>query len=169
MTSSPLSDRLIKAKFFAASRHRLLLSLGLLENWVRKFVDGKINERKIVGILPDVEMLRKEQTKHKSSSEKSEESSEALSVHIVEEVNVAQQASDAEFQVQNPITVGAASECSSDDDDEESLQSEMFKLCGEIENANGTKLTSVESSVDLTYQEDKVLQNMIDKVKSMHI
>lgn len=118
-------------------------------------------------------MLRQEQAKRKSLSEKSEESSEASSIHssihIVEEVNVAQQTSDAKFQVQNPITVDGASECSSDVDDKESLQSEMLKLCGEIANANGTNSSANESSVDLTHQEEEVLQNIIDKVKSMHI
>lgn len=102
-------------------------------------------------------------------SEKSEESSEAPSVHIVEEIHVAQQAPGAKFQVQNQITVDDVSECSSVADGEESLQSAMLKLCGEIENVNGADSSFDDSSVDLTYQEHKVLQKTIEKVKLMHI
>lgn len=81
----------------------------------------------------------------------------------MEEVNVTQREPDAKFQVQNEITVDAASECSSEDG-KESLQSEMLKLCGEITNANGS-ISSGDSSVDLTQQEEKVFQKIIDKVK----
>lgn len=44
----------------------------------------------------------------------------------------------------------------------------MIKLCSEIENANGVAESDGgdESSVDLTYQEEKCLQNIVDKVKA---
>lgn len=120
------------------------------------------------GIFPDVETLQQQQKKLKRVEE---ESSEASSVHIVEEVNLVEKASDvksdAKIQVQKQTdddgADDGASGCSSIE--KEVLQSELLKLCFEIENANGTKSSGDESSVDLTYQEEREdLQNIIDEV-----
>lgn len=70
--------------------------------------------------------------------------------------------------MQNQIADGgSASGCSSIDDEKESLHSEMLKLCYEIENANDGKSSGNESSVDLTYQEERVLHNIVDKVNEI--
>lgn len=128
-------------------------------------VDWRKEEKLFAGIFPDVEALRNEQMKSKSSSG----SSSTMSIHIVDEgvLNVARTAADDKIQVPNQIDVGAgASDCSSLDD-ASSLQDELMKLCSEIENANGKKASSDDysSTVDLTYQEERHLRNAIDKVR----
>lgn len=87
-------------------------------------------------------------------------------------MNVVQKSTDVKFeseiQVQNHIDdVGGdvgESGCSSINENE-SLESELIKLCQEINNANGTNSSGDEASVDLTYQEGKVAKNSVDKVK----
>lgn len=98
-----------------------------------------------------------------------EDSSDASSVHIAENVFIPRQTSDAKFQAPNHADDDddeAESACSTVDGEEDSLQSEMLKLRNEIENANGKVLSSAASSVDLTYQETKNLKNIVDKVCS---
>lgn len=106
-------------------------------------------------------MHEREQEEFEESVEDSDESS----VHIDETVSVAQQAVDAKFQVPNQTDYDdGAALARSLHDEKESLQSEMLKLCNEIENANGTSSSSNSSSVDLTYQEEKDPKNIVDKV-----
>lgn len=87
-----------------------------------------------------------------------------MSFHIVEEVNVAQSAPDDDkIQVPNQIDDGAgASDCSSLDDDAESLQNELMKLCSEIEKANRVSSGDDDSSSD---QEERQLRGVADKVR----
>lgn len=108
--------------------------------------------------------------REKFQSSCGEDSSDESSVHIEETVFITQQTSDAKIQVANQTNYNdendneTASACSTIDGGEESLQSEMLKLCNEIGNANGKVLSSAASSVDLTYQEAKDLKNIVDKV-----
>jgi hypothetical protein len=114
-----------------------------------------------------VKSFGNKQAKSKSSSGKSSvssSSSETLSVHIVEdleEVNVAHPDVKTQTPSHSRARENSASEISSSSED---LESEMMKLCYEIGNANGDM---TDSSVDLTYQEEKELRHIIDKVKKM--
>lgn len=68
------------------------------------------------------------------------------------------------------VQVQNRNDCCDDDcmsaDEKESLQSDMLKLCDEIDNAIGGSMNSRDnSSVDLTYQEERTFQSIIDKVK----
>lgn len=105
--------------------------------------------------------------KSEPSSEESEESSsETLSVHIVDDLNVAPGVDQQSSDVKNQVFQGAASGFDSTDEEQQSLQSDILKLCYEIENANGTKANADDdnSSIDLSYHEDKLLRNIMDKV-----
>lgn len=83
-------------------------------------------------------------------------------------MNIVQQASDEKIQVPNQADdVEGDDEASerSSIDEKESLEEKLLKLCDEIENANGTKSSDYESSVDLTCQEKKFQRNTSVKVK----
>lgn len=71
---------------------------------------------------------------------------------------------EVQVQTHDDCCDDRASDCTSVDE-KESLQSDMLKLCNEIDNAIGGSMNSRDnSSVDLTYQEEKAFQNIIDKV-----
>lgn len=79
------------------------------------------------------------------------------SVHIVEEVNVAdvQKSFDAKIQVQENITNDAdvVSQCSSDND--ETLHSEMLELCNQIEKVNGSSSSTNDKILNQRDDEEK--------------
>lgn len=125
----------------------------------------------------DVNSLRKEhenqheqqQQRQKSPLETNDDddSEETKTVHIVEEIVGEEEDANEKVQAQNQIDCDYASDCSSDNHSKESLEDDMLKLCGEIDDAIGGKMSSGDnSSVDLTYREEKAFQSIIDKVKS---
>lgn len=72
---------------------------------------------------------------------------------------------EVQVQTHDDCCDDEASDCMSADE-KESLQSDMLKLCSEIDNAIGGSMNSRDnSSVDLTYQEEKAFRSIIDKVK----
>jgi hypothetical protein len=107
-------------------------------------------------LLADVKALH-EQEESKSPSAKSVESS-VSSLHIVEEVKL-----NRDARVANQQPIDEVSVCSSIEDDKASLQSEILKLCDEIEDANGTKRVE-DSSVDLTYRDEATFRSIMAKV-----
>lgn len=102
--------------------------------------------------------------KSKSSSE---ESSDASTIHIDENVMASKSSSQIKIQVQNGINDDSDSCSSSISEPEKCLHNEMMKLCYEIESVNGVNPDdNDDSSVGLTFQEKKHLQNFMDKVKT---
>ncbi|CRK93265.1 CLUMA_CG006808, isoform A [Clunio marinus] len=114
----------------------------------------------------DVETFKNEDDESKPSSAESRQSSGTLSVHIVEEVNIVEP-SDVKIQVQNQRNVEeVASNSNYSDNENETLHNELMELCNEIENANESKANSGDdSSIDLSYKEDKQLRKIIEKNK----
>lgn len=122
-------------------------------------------EGRTLGNVPDVGTLQEPENSKPSTS--SSDASTIPSVHIAEVVHVYPQKSDSKIQVQNHDDCDDSNSEYSFEDEKESLQSEMLELCNEIENANGVAASGGEdSSVDLTYHEEKTFQSIIDKVKA---
>lgn len=109
--------------------------------------------------------LYKEREKSKSPSEKSEESSDASTIHIVEEIVEFPSSSPVKVQELNRAEYDNGSCDSSISESDKSLHNEMMKLCSEIESINAGKASdNDDSSVDLSFQEEKHLRKIIDKV-----
>jgi hypothetical protein len=70
---------------------------------------------------------------------------------------------ERDARVANQQPIDEVSVCSSIEDDKASLQSEMLKLCDEIEDANGTKRLE-DSTVDLTYRDEATYRSIMAKV-----
>lgn len=120
-------------------------------------------KKNILGILPDSSVLMNQCEKSESSSE----SSDASTIHIVEDVVESKSPSQIKFQVQNRIDDDSGSCNSSISEPEKCLHNEMMKLCYEIESVNGMNSDdNDDSSVDLNFQEEKHLRNVMDKVKT---
>lgn len=99
----------------------------------------------------------------------SHSSNSNLSVHIVEEVNVAdvQKTFDAKIQVPKKITTNDAAftdDCEDDDDDDsqnissdndETLHSEILELCNQIEKENGNKSMSTTTNDNMYLNQRK--------------
>jgi hypothetical protein len=120
-------------------------------------------------------------------NENSQKTSHISSLHYVEEVlaaDVSKENVNEEIQVPKKIATtdnddddgdDVGSECSSDND--ETLHSEILKLCNQIENVNGVdrvekkqQITSSSydgsnSSDSLTHEERRHLNNIMSKVK----
>lgn len=113
----------------------------------------------------DVNSLRREREKPSSPLEKSDDESETKTFHIDEEINASQQMLDDGAEKPTEIDCDDASDCLSESE-KESLESDMIKLCEEIDNVNGGREMSSRdnSSVDLSFQEEKALQKLVDKV-----
>lgn len=143
------------------------LSLGRRENsvchdskWTRRYETWL---KHLEFPLVDVNALRNEREKPSSPlEEKSDEDSEPETLHIDEEILIDEAEKPAEIDCDD------ASDCLSESE-RESLESDIVKLCEEIDNEIGGEKTNSKdnSSVDLSYQEEKALQKLVDKVKKM--
>lgn len=107
-------------------------------------------------------MFRSERKVMKPSSRES--SSSASTVHIEDVV----ESKPSQIKVRELRRVDDDASCNSSGScDEKSLHNEMMKLCYEIESANGGKASdNDDSSVDLSFQEERHLRNIMDKVES---
>lgn len=123
---------------------------------------------RILGNFPDLSTLRSERKYSKSPSEKSDDSSGASTIHIEEDFVNSRKSSNLKIPVINQIDDDAASCTSSHTEKSETLHDELMKLCYEIESVNGLygSDNGDGSSVDLTFQEEKHLRNIMEKVKT---
>lgn len=124
---------------------------------------------KVVGNIPDVQMLAKKQEKSKYLSAKSgSSSSSTLSFHIMDEVYEEPQETAVKIQVSTTQIEDENASGGSSVDEDSSLRDEMMRLCDEITNANRTKESDVEdSSVDLTCQDEQFFRGITEKVKEI--
>lgn len=117
-----------------------------------------------------MEALQRKEEEHSKPSTSSSDASTLPSVHIAEVVHVYPQTGEIKIQVVNQDDCDDnASEFSMVEGENESLESDILKLCSEIENANGVAASDSGgdgSPLDLTYREEKTLQSIIDKVKA---
>lgn len=119
----------------------------------------------------DIQTLKKYQGSSRFADYKNIEMAAATSqssissVHIVEEVNVAdvQKIFDAKIQVQEKITNDAddVSRCSSDND--ETLHSEMLQLCNQIEKVNGSNSSTNDKILNQREEKKKLSKNIMNK------
>lgn len=119
----------------------------------------------------DIQTLKKYQGSSLFADDRNIETTAAAShrsnssVHIVEEVNVAdvQKPFDAKFQVQEKITNDAddVSRCSSDND--ETLHSEMLELCNQIEKVNGSNSSTNDKILNQREEKKKLSKNIMNK------
>jgi hypothetical protein len=115
-----------------------------------------------------VSTIRNERAK--SSSESSDSTIHIdETVHVVDGNITSQPPPRVQIPVSNQIDDDVASCSSSISENEESLHDEMMKLCYEIQGSKGYTASDNDdddSSVDLTFQEEKHLRNIMDKVKT---
>lgn len=119
----------------------------------------------------DIQTLKKYQGSSLFADDRNIETTAAAShrsnssVHIVEEVNVAdvQKPFDAKIQVQEKITNDAddVSRCSSDND--ETLHSEILELCNQIEKVNGSNSSTNDKILNQREEKKKLSKNIMNK------